>query len=190
MGTHVGRLYFAQIKEPKGDPRLEGFSTGTKDKWQRDVNKLVDELYAYGLELYPSLTMLGMTSEAGDVLGLCAWRPKRLEDEMDADAAASEYPHEPPYIHLIGISEPFQGAKAEASEHTVGYDLLRVALTAMKEQWVLPDAPDASDMPDVWALVDRNNKRSHELFASHGFEVIRKERGDDRRYRPYGLPIF
>lgn len=189
MATHVGRLHFVQIKEPKGDPRLERFSTGTKEKWQIGVNKLVAELFTHGLELYPSLTMLGMTSEAGATLGLCAWRPKKLEAEMADDSDSISGPaHEPPYVHLIGINESFQGATVNGSEHTVGYELLRVALTAMKEQWVVRDKP-ASEMPDVWALVDRNNKRSHELFASHGFMVMRKKRGDYRRYRPYGLPI-
>lgn len=179
MATLEGRPKLAIIKQPRGDERLREFSTGSREKWETDVNNLVRELFEYGLEFYPRLTVLAMTSEAGDILGLCAWRPKKLEPTPPT----LEPPPEPPYIHLIGISKQFRGDRTQEGER-LGCALLVGALRAIDVQWT------DTVMPEVWALVSRENIDSHELFARHGFELIKKKDGDDRRYRPPGLQIF
>jgi ribosomal protein S18 acetylase RimI-like enzyme len=173
-----GRPKFAIIKEPKGDSRLEGFSAGSAKKWERDVNNLVKSRYDAGLAGYPRLKMMAMTTAAGDVLGVCGWHPKQPQYTPPGKQMV-----EPPYIYVIGVAEQFRGWRSEAGLR-LGSELLVGTLKKIAVQW------DTPDMPAVWALVDPKNDDSHNLFERHGFGLIKKETGDHRQYRPYGLPIF
>jgi hypothetical protein len=176
MVTPEGHTTFSLIKEPKGDPRLKDFSTGDRTEWECAVNDLVLELYEDGLARYPRIRMLAMTDGSGETLGLCAWRPKKLEP------TTGPY-EEPPYVHLIGVSERFRRPHEDDGAPSIGSALLVQALKEIRIQW------NTSVMPDVWALVHRDNDESHQLFARHGFSLVKRNAGDDRRYRPPKLPI-
>ncbi len=109
MGVLKGRPKFPLVKEPKGDKRLKGFSVGATEKWEHDVNKLVEARYTEGLAGFPRLKIMAMTTADGDVLGLCAWHPRQPQYDPPGRQMI-----EPPYIHLIGVSKQFRGWKSEA----------------------------------------------------------------------------
>jgi hypothetical protein len=178
MSVLQGRPKFSIVKEPKGDTRLQGFSTGSAMKWERDVNCLVAQRYEVGLAGFPRLKFMAMTSTGGEVLGLCAWHPRQPQYTPPGKQMI-----EPPYIHLIGLAEQFRGWQSEDGKR-LGSELLVGALKKISLQAGTPE------MPAVWALVDSKNADSHNLFERHGFGLIKKPTGDHRQYRPYGVPIF
>jgi hypothetical protein len=174
-----GRPRFRIVKEPKGDERLKGFSAGQAFKWERDVTSLVRQKYDEGLVNFPRLKLLGMTSESGDVLGFCGWHPREPQFPVPGTPMS-----EPPYIHLIGLAHDYHPGWYSEDGLRLGSELLLDALKKITIQWAAPA------MPPVWALVDKLNEPSHNLFERHGFGRIEKKGGDDRQYRPYGIPIF
>jgi hypothetical protein len=174
-----GPLSFPLIRKPQGDTRLAGFSTGTKEKWERDVNELVDFHYKIGMQGWPRLKIMAMMSAADEVLGVCGWHPK----QPGFTPPGKQMTEPPPYIRFIGIAEGFRKRNSEAGV-TLGDELLVGALKRIALQW------PSKAMPAVWALVDPKNKDSHNLFERHGFRMIEKEVGDHRQYRPYDLELF
>jgi hypothetical protein len=174
-----GRPKFRIVKEPKGDERLKDFSAGDAFKWQRDVTKLIRHKYDNGLAGFPRLKLMAMTSAAGDVLGFCGWHPRQPHFPV-----AGTQIFEPPYIHVIGLAEDYHPGWYSEDGLRLGSELLVGALTKIAVQWKVPD------MPSVWAMVDRLNEPSHNLFERHGFGRIEATAGDDLQYRPYGIPIF
>jgi ribosomal protein S18 acetylase RimI-like enzyme len=173
-----GRLKCLWVKEPKGDDRLKGFTTGVAEKWERDVNSIVAQRYEVGLAGFPRLKIMAMMSETDEVVGLCGWHPKQPQYTPPGKPMI-----EPPYIYFIGISKQFRSGRDE-NGNRLGSELLVGALKKITLQWKTPE------MPAVWALVDKANERGHNMFERHGFGRIEKKQGDDRQYRPYGTPIF
>jgi hypothetical protein len=179
MPVLEGRPKFPTIKDPKGDPRLKDFSCGSKEKWERDVNDLVKELYERGSAIYDRLTVVAMESQSGELLGVCGFRPKQPQFKPPGKETV-----EPPYIHVIGLSKSYRGWTLEDEKTRLGSALLAGTMKKIALVW----SGDAT--PAMWALVAPKNKYSHNLFERHGFGLIKKPSGDHRQYRPYGLPLF
>jgi ribosomal protein S18 acetylase RimI-like enzyme len=167
---------FSIVVEPKGDARLKNFSCGEAEKWEGFANRVVAKHYL-GTAGMP-LTLVAMEDPSGELLGLCGFRPMEVGFDPPGRRMA-----EPPYIHVIGLSRRYRGWTL-AEGPTLGSAMLVGTMKKIALLW------PGEAMPAIWALVSPENTSAHQLFQRHGFGLIGKPEGDDRRYRPYGLPIF
>lgn len=179
-GAHAD-LQFEGIVEPKGDERLAGFSTGSDERWELQVNKLVRHLYEDGKRdrhgvSVPELFVFAML-EGARLVGLCSWIAKEVVAAGDGELCEEGDNGPPPYIHFMGIDKGHRG-------RGLGHNLMLASLEAISQQWTGPQ------MPTVWGLVDRENDDCRSLVAWHGFRPIEKPVGDDRWVRPAGLMVF
>ena len=178
MADAPSGLQFEEIVEPQRDEHLAGFSTGSVERWELQVNDLVRRLYEDGKRdrhgvPVPELFVFAMLDDH-KLLGLCAWMAKAVVP------AGNGEPHKsgpPPYIHLMGISERHRGVG-------LGDNLLLASLEVISQQWTGPR------MPTVWGLVDPENEDCRGLVARHGFGLVEKELGDDYWVRPADLMVF
>jgi hypothetical protein len=169
---------FDIITEAKGDERLKGFCCGTREKWERDINELVEKQYTGDAVFHP--TMVAMMSTSGDVLGVSGFRERGL----DFPARGSAPETMPAYVHLIGLSKGFRGWRLQDEKTRLGRSLLGGTLTKVAAAWT------GNKMPCVWALIHPDNRDSQRIFKTSGFDWVGARAGDHPWYRPYGLPLF
>jgi ribosomal protein S18 acetylase RimI-like enzyme len=169
MRAAPGSFRFRKIAEPKGDPALASFSSGSGTH-PAEVDRLVARLYEGTNTVKP--TVLVLEGPHGEVIGIVAYRPRPL--------AALEQLQDAVYIHCIAISAVYRGSRLEGGEPPATV-LLREALGRIREE-------SGGSMPAVWALIHHDNRAAHKLLEREGFEYIETARGNDAiRFRPAGL---
>src|SRR2546423_1803469 len=119
---------FRIVKTPKGDERLKGFCCGTREKWERDINSLVERQYTGTAHYRP--TVIAMLSSSHDVLGLSGFRPRAVEFPIDPAPET-----EPAYVHLIGLSQAFRGWRLPDEKTRLGDALLAGTLKKIAVEW-------------------------------------------------------
>ena len=159
MQALEGRPRFSVIKEPKQDARLKDFTCGTAEKWERDVNEMVEKQYLGTAIRHP--TMVAMESVSGDLLGVCGFCPRPVDIPVPGPLQS-----EPAYIHVIGLSAGYRGWRLEDKKTRLGAALLANTLKKIAVAW------SGNEMPAVWALVAPANKDSNNMFESQGFALI------------------
>jgi hypothetical protein len=165
-----GDIDFELVFQSGAAARLDGFSAGKK-RYGKLVNEMVARLCVR--PWWTGLTVLAMKHD-DQLAGVCAWYPRPLP------SPGSPLPDDV-YIHTIGLSEPFQG-RALGDGMWLSNALLRGALRQINAETA------AGRMPASWTYVAPFNKKSHRLFAEHGYATRAPlPKNDMIRFRPPGL---
>jgi hypothetical protein len=175
MPSSEGNYRLRVLGEAKKDVALRRFSSG----WRlhaRQVNKLVRKQYRGTAKDHPTfLVMEDMSRSPPRTMGVCAWRLRPLGD---APSPGDDNDH---YLHVIGVSRRYRGHVLD-NYVTVGTVLLGAALEQVETEC-------GGIMPLVWAFIAPSNFRSHRLFNHHDFDLFKKHRGHDIRFRDGGLVL-
>lgn len=159
---------YASVIDPLLHPALQGFSCGGMNEFEREVDEIVD-LFRTGHRPAQLQFLVGREPNSHSLVGLCAIH----EREMPGVSPGAMY------VGIIGISLPFRGRRLPDGTR-IGDWLLHMSLTQLQSSWRV--------MPLVWALIDRANQPSIDMFERHGFAEIPNQ-GYALYVRPEGLAV-
>jgi ribosomal protein S18 acetylase RimI-like enzyme len=160
---------FAKLNRVAQHPSLAGFDCGDH-RYDRGVNGLVRHLYR-GHAVAEVMVM----QHEGRTAGVAAWQRRPLitpEGPLGEGDA---------YVYVFGVARDCREQSEPDGRH-LGSALMAGMLNQMQSE-----APDGL-MPASWAYIAPFNRKSHRLFAYHGYATRAPSKGHDIiRFRPSGL---
>ena len=168
----VGELVSYAVR-PTLYPQLRRFSCGKGEhRSEREVNKIV-RAYASGRCKDGTFRV---TVERYRLVGVAAFEAAKASHPDLGPFAGS------PHIVVLGLREQYRG-RATAGRR-LGDFVLKDALRAINASW--------HGTPDVFVLVNPNNRHARNLFEGNDFRMIVPARGDgetDALFRRHGRPV-
>jgi ribosomal protein S18 acetylase RimI-like enzyme len=169
VADHLAYPARVRTADPRFVPSLAAFASGGGTPYELEVEDLVEA--SHRGDYWPATFRILEDPEDGALIGLCATQPRPLDEDLDAA-----------YIFLVAVNEPFRGWRTPDNKR-FGDVLVEDALEQIRERW------GGGPMPPVWALVDRANDASHNLFHRHDFgQIDGVGTGYDIRYLTRELP--
>ncbi len=159
---------YAAVIDPLLHPALQDFTCGGSAHYEREVDEIVDA-FRTGHRPEQLQFVIGRVDGTNKLVGVCAIHERDLPNVSPGAL----------YVGVISINEEFRGSRLEDGSR-LGDWLLQTSLWHLQTTW--------GSIPAIWALIDRANVPSQELFSRHGFSEIPND-GYCLMFRPEGLPV-
>lgn len=161
--------------DPTTHRGLDEFCSGTTYAYERDVNKIVSQLHRGA---GPGVAVrVAEDAGTGELVGICGFGPRPMIPAWPEPAFDDAV-----YLWVIGINVAYRGLRLPDGDKRVGEHLLLDALEQIDARW------GSEQMPQVWAILARENRACERLLAKHGFKLVHAEGHHDLYVRPRGLP--